>query len=62
MVLPNSNVEITLHDTYYVVAYFHYVVSMDAALTITGAFYFWIGISKLTRNNVALNFQNSSRS
>ena len=47
---------------YYVVAYFHYVVSMDAALTITRAFNFWIGISKPTRNNVALNLQNSSRS
>ena len=31
---------------------------MGAAFTIMGAFYFWIGISKSTRNNIALHLQN----
>lgn len=42
VVLANTAIDIAMHDTYYVVAHFHYAMSLGALFGVFTGFYYWI--------------------
>jgi len=43
VVLSNGGLGVALHETYYVVAHFHYVLSMGVVFGLFAGWYYWIG-------------------
>jgi cytochrome c oxidase subunit 1 len=45
VVLSSASIDLAMHDTYYVVGHFHYVLSMGAVFGMFAGFYYWLGLA-----------------